>query len=79
MKLITIIHENVLFNVEHAQKKQKRTYATRNGKQTFEGLVIRQTMVQMKKPAKKKALTSSWEGPYQFVGHTNGDGNLDFE
>jgi hypothetical protein len=36
-------------------------------------------MVKMKKPRKKKALTFSWEGPYQFVGHTYGKGNLDFE
>jgi hypothetical protein len=64
MKLITNIHENVLFNVEHAQQKQRKTYATRKGKQTFEGLIARQTMVKMKKPRKKKALTSSWEGPY---------------
>ncbi len=64
MKLIVSIHENVLLNVEHAQKKQKKTYATRRGKQTFERLVNGQTMVKMKKPRKKKALTSSWEGPY---------------
>jgi hypothetical protein len=36
-------------------------------------------MVKMKKPRKKKALTFSWEGPYQFVGHTYGNENLDFE
>jgi hypothetical protein len=36
-------------------------------------------MVKMKKPGKKKALTASWEGPYQFVAHTDGIGNLDFE
>jgi hypothetical protein len=59
MKLIASIHENVLLNVEQAQQKQKKTYATRKGKQTFEGLVIGQTMVKMKKPRKKKALTSS--------------------
>jgi hypothetical protein len=64
MKLITSIHENVLFNVEHAQQNQKKTYATRKGKQTFEGLVVEQTMVKMKKLGKKKALTSSCEGPY---------------
>jgi hypothetical protein len=40
MKLIISIHENVLFNVKHAQQKQKKTYATRRGKQTFEGLVV---------------------------------------
>jgi hypothetical protein len=28
MKLISSIHENVLLNVEQAQKKQKKTYAT---------------------------------------------------
>jgi len=40
MKLIASIHENVLFNVKQAQKKQKKTYVTRKGKQTFEGLVF---------------------------------------
>jgi hypothetical protein len=59
MKLIASIHENVFLNVEQAQKKQKKTYATRKGKQTFEGLVARETMVKMKKPRKKKALTTS--------------------
>jgi hypothetical protein len=61
MKLIRNIHENVLLNVEQAQKKQGKTYATRKGKQTFEGLVTGETMVKMKKLGKKKALTSSWE------------------
>ncbi len=55
MKLITSIHENVLLNVEQTQKKQRKTYATRKGKQTFEGLVAGETMVKMKKPGKKKA------------------------
>ncbi len=64
MKLIASIHENILLNVEHAQQKQRKTYATRRGKQTFEGLIVGQTMVKMKKPGKKKVLTSSWEGPY---------------
>jgi hypothetical protein len=64
MKLITSIHESVLFNVEQTQKKQKKTYATRKGKQTFKGLVARLTMVKMKKLGKKKTLTLSWEGPY---------------
>jgi hypothetical protein len=79
MKLIANIHENVLLNVEQAQQKQKRTYAARKGKQTFKGLVVGETMVKMKKPGKKKALTASWEGPYLFVAHTDGVGNLDFE
>jgi hypothetical protein len=64
MKLIASIHENVLLNVKQAQQKQKRTYATKKGNQTFKRLVVGQTMVKMKKPRKKKALTSSWEGPY---------------
>jgi hypothetical protein len=60
MKLIASIHENVLLNVEQAQKKQRKTYATRKGKQTFEGLVAGETMmVKMKKPGKKKALAAS--------------------
>ncbi len=40
MKLIISIHENVLLNVKQAPQKQKKTYATREGKQTFEGLVV---------------------------------------
>jgi hypothetical protein len=75
--LIASIHETVLLNVEQAQKKQKRTYATRKGKQVFEGLSARETMVKMRKPGKKKALTASWEGPYLFVAHTDGLGTFD--
>ncbi len=60
-KLIASTHESVLFNVEPAQKKEKKTYATKKGKQAFEGLIIGLIMVQMKKPGKKKASTSSWE------------------
>jgi len=79
VRLIANIHENVLLNVERAQQKQKRAYVTRKGKQAFEGLVAGETMVKMKKPGKKKALTASWEGPYLFVAHTDGIGNLDFD
>jgi hypothetical protein len=79
VELIASIHESVLLNVEQAQQKQRSTYATRKGKHLFEGLVVGETMVKMKKPGKKRALTVSWEGPYQFVGHTDGKGNFDFE
>jgi hypothetical protein len=79
VRLIASIHESVLLNVEHAQQKQRNTYATRKGKHLFEGLVAGETMVKMKKPGKKRALIASWEGPYQFVGHTDGKGNFDFE
>ncbi len=79
MKLIASIHKSVLLNVEQAQQKQRRTYATRKGKHTFEGLVAGETMVKMKKPGRKRALAASWEGPYQFIGHADGEGNFDFE
>jgi hypothetical protein len=36
-------------------------------------------MVKMRKPGKEKALTASWEGPYQFIGHVDGKGNFEFE
>jgi hypothetical protein len=45
----------------------------------FEGLVAGVTMVKMKKPGKRRALSASWEGPYQFVGHVDGKGDFDFE
>jgi hypothetical protein len=79
VKLIASIHESVLLNMEQAQKKQKSTYAARKGKHLFEGLVAGVSMVKMKKPGKRRALTASWEGPYKFVEHTDGKGNFDFE
>ncbi len=79
VELIGSIHNNVLCNVEQAQKQQRKVYAARRGKHLFEGLVAGQTMVKMKKPGKRRALSASWEGPYQFVGHSDGKGNLDFE
>jgi hypothetical protein len=79
MELIASIHEDVLLNVEQAQKKQRRAYAARKGKHLFEGLIAGETMVRMKKSGKKRALAASWEGPYQFMGHTDGEGNFDFE
>jgi hypothetical protein len=42
-------------------------------------LVVGKVMVKMKKPRKKKALTTSWEGPYQFIGHADGKGDFNFE
>jgi hypothetical protein len=79
VKLIASIHENILFNVEQAQKKQRGTYASRKGKHMFEGLNVGESMVKMKKPGKKRALAASWEGPYRFIGHVDGKGNYDFE
>jgi hypothetical protein len=79
MELIASIHEDVLLNVEQAQKKQRKTYAARKGKHLFEGLITGETMLKMKKPGKKRALAASWEGPYRFIGHADGKGNFDFE
>ncbi len=79
VELIASIHDKVLLNVGQAQKQQKKVYAARRGKHLFEGLIAGQTMVKMKKPGKRRALIASWEGPYQFIGHTDGKGNLDFE
>ncbi len=36
-------------------------------------------MVKMKKPGRKRALAASWEGPYRFIRHADGEGNFDFE
>jgi hypothetical protein len=79
VELIASIHDNVLLNVEQTQKQQKKIYAARRGKHLFEGLIAGQTMVKMKKPGKRRIVTISWEGPYQFIEHTYGKGNFDFE
>ncbi len=39
LELIASIHNNVLLNVEQAQKQQKKVYAARRGKHLFEGLI----------------------------------------
>ncbi len=50
VELIASIHDNVLLNVEQAQKQQKKVYDARTGKHLFKGLIVGQTMVKMKKP-----------------------------
>jgi len=52
VELIASIHNNILLNVEQAQKQQKKVYGVRRGKHLFEGLIAGQTMVKMKKPGK---------------------------
>jgi hypothetical protein len=59
VKVTASIHENILLNVEQAQKKQRKTCATRKSKHLFESLVARETMVKMKKLGKKRILTTS--------------------
>jgi hypothetical protein len=39
VELIASIHDNILLNVEQAQKQQKKIYAARRGKHLFEGLI----------------------------------------
>jgi len=77
VKLIASIHKDVLVNIGQAQKKQRGTYTNRPSKHLFEGLVA--GVVKMKIPGKRRALSASWEGPYQFIGHANGKGDFDFE
>jgi len=79
VELIASIHNNVLLNVEQAQQQQKKVYAARRGKHLVEGLIAGETMVKMKKSGKRRVLTANWEGPYQFIGHSDGKCNLDFE
>jgi len=78
VELIVSIHNNVLLNVEQAQQQQKKVYAARRGKHLFEGLIAGETMVKMKKSGKRRVLTANWEGPYQFIGHSDGKCNFDF-
>jgi hypothetical protein len=59
VELIASIHGDVLLNVEHAQKQQKKSYVAKRGKHLFEGLIAGLTMVKMKKPGKRRALIDS--------------------
>jgi hypothetical protein len=76
---IASLHHNVLINVGHAQMRQRKQYASRKGKHLFEGLIAGSTMVKMKRPGMRRALSGSWEGPYRFIEHADGKGNFDFE
>jgi hypothetical protein len=79
LKLISDMHSYVLENVDQAQKKQRRRYAARKGKQEFSRLEKRRTMVKMKKPRKKRALLANWEGSYTFVKYKNEKGYKKFD
>ncbi len=37
------------------------------------------SMVKMKILGKRRVLSASWEGPYQFIEHADGKGDFDFE
>jgi hypothetical protein len=45
----------------------------RKGKYMFSRLTKTITYVKMKKPRKKKSLTSSWEGPFLFMKYLDGN------
>jgi hypothetical protein len=47
--LIARVHKTLLENVEQAQRKQRKVYATRKGLQTFEGFT-KNAKVKMRKP-----------------------------
>jgi len=79
LKLIYDMHSFVLENVDLAQKKQHKSYATWKGKQVFLGLEEGKTMVKMRKPRKNKALFANWEGPYAFVKYKDEKGCREFD
>jgi hypothetical protein len=39
VELIASLHDDVLVNVEQAQRRQKKSYAARKSKHLFEGLI----------------------------------------
>jgi len=59
MQLITNVHKSLLENVKHAQRKQRKVYATRKMLQTFEGFT-KNTKIKMHRPRKKRSLFSNW-------------------
>jgi hypothetical protein len=63
-----------LENVEQAQKKQRKVYATRKGLQLFKGFEEGDIKIKMCKPSKKRSVMGSWEGQYDFVSYKDGKG-----
>jgi hypothetical protein len=78
-KLIFYMHSFVLENVDQAQKRQCRSYATQKNKQEFSGLEEGRTMVKLRKPRKKRALLVNWECPYTFVKYKDEKGCREFD
>jgi hypothetical protein len=66
MQLIVVVHRLLLENVEHVQKKQRKTHVTCKGLQTFDGFES-DNKVKMHRLGKNKSLMCNWEGPYMFV------------
>lgn len=69
MELVVQLHESLLENVDQAQKKHKKTYASRKGHIMFQSFGDEKVLMKMKKPRKNKSLLASWEGPYMFAGY----------
>lgn len=74
MKLVVQLHESLLQNVDQAQKKQKKTYATKKGRVMFHFFEDGKMSVKMRKPSKKKYFLASWEGLYLFASYKDGKG-----
>ncbi len=74
MQLVISIHKVLLENVEQAQKKQWKVFATQKGLQLFEGFEEGDSKIKMCKSSKKRSPMGSWEGPYDFVSYKDGKG-----
>ncbi len=73
------MHSFVLENVDQIQKRQRRSYVARKGKQEFVGFEEGKTMVKMKKPGKKRALFANRESPYDFMKYKDEKGCREFD
>ncbi len=70
--IVTQLHESLLENVEHAQKKHRVTYVIKKGCIMFHSFGKEKIWLKMCKLGKKKFLLVSWEGPYLFDGYKDG-------
>ncbi len=73
MQLIAVLHRSLLENVEHAQKKQRKTHIICKGLHTFDGFESN-NKVKMHRLGKNKSLMWNWERPYMFVGYKDEKG-----
>jgi len=79
LKLISNMHSILLENMDQAQKRQRKSYVARKGKQEFVGFEEGKNMVKMRKLRKRRALLINWEGPYAFLKYKDENGCREFD
>lgn len=66
MELVANLHESLLENLEHAQKKQRKTNFTKKGCMMFVGFDEKKVWIKMQKLEKKRVIVGELGRPFHL-------------